>query len=299
MTASTRRAATGKVKTNRDQLVKISALGEVTTAWFLPHTNWFISNEGVPRVVPNCGGVTYNVRVGHPLRDIVGDHVEPAVSMRNPNDEQNAALNLLACVGNKATVVGGDAKGATGTVTGKHGGIEHVMVDFTPEILEKLVPGDKIVVQTYGQGMLLPDFPEIACMSVDPDFFGHWVTETRDGKLVVPVTHHVPAGIMGSGLGANSAHRGDYDITLFDEAMVARYKLDTLRMGDIVAVVDADATFGRYYLEGAVSIGIICHGDSTLSGHGPGVTGLLASRAGAIEPAIDSGANIGAILGLI
>jgi hypothetical protein len=284
---------------NREQLVQIAAIGEVTTAWFLPHTNWFISSEGVPRVVPNCGGITYNVRVGRALRDIVGDHVEPAVSMRNLDDQQNAALNLLACVGNRARVVSGTASGAQGTVTGKHGGIEHVMVDFTPDVLEQLAPGDKIVVRTHGQGLALPDFPDIACMSIDPDLFDVWITETRDRKLAVPVTHIVPAGIMGSGLGANSAYRGDYDITLFDEALVARYELDTLRMGDFVAVVDADATFGRYYLSGAVSIGVICHGDSTLSGHGPGVTGLLASKSGAIEPVIDPHANIGEVLGLI
>jgi hypothetical protein len=287
------------VRSNREHLVQIAALGEVTTAWFLPHSNWFISAEGEPRVVPNCGGVTYNVRVGHLLRDIIGDHVEPAVSMRNLDDNQNAALNLLACVGNRATVVTGEAKGASGTVTGKHGGIEHVMVDFQPEVLDQLVPGDKIVVRTHGQGLALGEHHDVKCMSVDPDFFDAWISESRDGKLVVPVTHRVPAGIMGSGLGANSAHRGDYDITLFDEAMIARYQLDSLRMGDIVAIVDADASFGRYYLEGAISIGIICHGDSTLSGHGPGVTGLLASRSGAIEPVIDPHANVGEILGLI
>jgi len=287
------------IRTNRENLVQISAIGEVTTAWFLPNTNWFISFEGEPRVVPNCGGITYNVRVGHPLKDLVGDHIEPAVSMRNANDHQNAALNLLACVGNDARVVTGDAAGSRGTVTGKHGGIEHVMVDFTPDILERLVPGDKIVVKTHGQGLQLLDFPDIKCMSIDPGMFDRWITESRDGKLVVPVTHRVPAGIMGSGLGANSAYRGDYDITLFDEAMVARYQLDSLRMGDIVAIVDADASFGRYYQQGSVSIGIICHGDSTLSGHGPGVTGLLASRSGKIEPIVDANANIGTLMDLI
>jgi len=287
------------IRTNADHLVQISAIGDVTTAWYLPHTNWFINFEGEPRVVPNCGGITYNVRVGHPLKDLVGDHIEPAVSMRNPDEHQNAALNLLACVGNRARVVGGAAAGATGTVTGKHGGIEHVMVDFTPDILEQLVPGDKIVVKTHGQGLQLLDFPDVKCMSVDPNLFDAWITEARDGRVVVPVTHRVPAGIMGSGLGANSAYRGDYDITMFDEAMVARYQLESLRMGDIVAIVDADASFGRYYLQGAISIGIICHGDSTLSGHGPGVTGLLASRSGKIEPVIDANANIGTILGLI
>lgn len=136
-------------------------------------------------------------------------------------------------------------------------------------------------------------------MSLDPGFFDTWVTESRDGRVVVPVTHRVLAGIMGSGLGANSAYRGDYDITLFDEAMVARYQLDSLRMGDLVAIVEADASFGRYYMQGSVSIGIICHGESTLSGHGPGVTGLLASRSGKIEPVIDPNANIGQMLGLI
>lgn len=50
------------IRTNRDHLVQISAIGEVTTAWYLPHTNWFISFEGEPRVVPNCGGVTYKTR---------------------------------------------------------------------------------------------------------------------------------------------------------------------------------------------------------------------------------------------
>lgn len=149
------------IRTNRDNLVQISAIGEVTTAWFLPNTNWFISFEAAPRVVPNFGGVTYNVQVGHPLKDLVGDHIEPAVSMRNLDDHQNAALNLLACVGNSARVVGGAAAGASGTVTGKHGGIAHVMVDFTPDILEQLVPGDKIVVKSHGQGMQLLDFPDV------------------------------------------------------------------------------------------------------------------------------------------
>ena len=35
----------------------------------------------------------------------------------------------------------------------------------------------------------------------------------KDGVLEVPVAHIVPPEFMGSGLGANSAERGDYDIT--------------------------------------------------------------------------------------
>ena len=135
-------------------------------------------------------------------------------------------------------------------------------------------------------------------MSLDPDCFEKWVTESRDGKLVVPVTHKVPAGVMGSGLGRDNAFRGDYDITMFDPQIVAEHGLDTLRLGDLVAIMDADATYGRYYNTGSVTIGIIVHGNSIIAGHGPGVTCLLSSRSGAIDPVIDSGANIVEILGL-
>ncbi len=136
-------------------------------------------------------------------------------------------------------------------------------------------------------------------MSLDPDFFEAWVTETHDDKLVVPVTHLCPAKVMGSGLGRDNAFRGDYDITMFDEQTVEEYGLDSLRLGDLVAIVDADATYGRYYHQGSVTIGIICHGNSIIAGHGPGVTCLLTSRSGAIEPVIDPDANIGQILELI
>ena len=61
----------------------------------------------------------------------------------------------------KQSVVNGDAKGAKGTVTGKHGGIEHVLVDFPTEILEELLPGDRILMKAFGVGLKLVDFPEI------------------------------------------------------------------------------------------------------------------------------------------
>ncbi len=112
------------------------------------------------------------------------------------------------------------------------------------------------------------------------------------------MTHCVPSAVMGSGLGRDNAFRGDYDITLFDEATVAEFGLEDLRLGDLVAITDADTTFGRHYRRGAVIIGIIAHSDSHIAGHGPGVTCLLTARGGKIEPVIDPGANIAGILGL-
>jgi Domain of unknown function (DUF4438), N-terminal/Domain of unknown function (DUF4438), C-terminal len=288
------------IATNRDRLVKVAVLGRVSPQEF-PHgwsTPYLISNTGIPKIVPGTGGITYNVRVGDRIKGLVGDHVEPAVSAKNPDPAANGGFNILSCVGNEATVVGGDAKGAKGVVTGTHGGIEHVMIDFPDETLEKLVVGDKIQVKAWGVGLVIDDFPNILCTGLDPDLFTRWITETRHGKLVVPVAKTAPAAIMGSGLGRDNVFRGDYDITLFDPKIVTEHGLDDLRFGDFVAILDADATYGRHYYGGAVSIGIIAHSDSYISGHGPGVTGLLTSRTGEILPVIDGGANIATVLGL-
>src|SRR5690606_15496541 len=188
-----------------------------------PRSPYRISIHGEPRVLPATGGVAYNVRVGRRVDSIVGDHVEPGVSMKHPDVESNGGLNVFACVGNRAEVLSGKASGSVGVVTGKHGGAEHVMVDFPEDVLEKMVPGDRILVRSFGVGLELPDFPDSKCMRLDPDFFEKWVTGRRDGKLVVPVTHKVPAGVMRSGLGRDNASRGDYDITMFDPQIVAEH----------------------------------------------------------------------------
>ena len=286
------------IQTNRTNLVRMSVTGNVVHPRVNARSPYRISIHGEPRVLPGTGGVTYNVRVGTRVNSIVGDHVEPGISMKHPDTESNGGLNILACIGNRAEVLTGKANGDVGVVTGKHGGAEHVMVDFPDEVLEKMVPGDRILVRGFGVGLELPDFPDIKCMSLDPDFFEEWITESRDGKLVVPVTHKVPASVMGSGLGRDNAFRGDYDITMFDPAIVAECGLETLRLGDLVAIMDADSTYGRYYNTGSVTIGIIAHGDSIIAGHGPGVTCLLSSRSGAIEPVVDAGANVADILRL-
>jgi hypothetical protein len=101
------------IATNRDRLVKVAVLGQVSPQEF-EHgwtTPYLISNTGVPKIVPGTGGITYNVRVGDRIKGLVGDHVEPAVSAKNPDPRANGGFNILSCVGNEATVVDGDAKG--------------------------------------------------------------------------------------------------------------------------------------------------------------------------------------------
>jgi hypothetical protein len=290
------------LKTNVNKLIKISVIGQITSPTLRSVYN--VSAAGKPVVYPSVGGITYNLRVGDPACGWEADHVEPGVSSENKENDArfgqgaNTAYNVLSCVGNIARLISGDAKGAHGTVTGKHGGIEHVLVDFPTEILENLVPGDRLLVKAFGLGLKLIDFPEIKVLNMDPALLEAWDPQPNGNKLEVPVTHIVPAAIMGSGLGANHVNSGDYDIQLFDESVVEQYGLDSLRLGDLVAIIDADHSFGRIYLQGAISVGVVVHTNCVTAGHGPGVTTLLTSTKGKIIPQISSKANIASLLKL-
>jgi len=291
------------LRTNADKLVKISVMGEAASP-VLGRSVYKISATGTPSILPGVGGITYNLRVGDAACGWEADHVEPGVSVENKENDPrhgqgaNAAFNVLSCVGNEAIVVSGDAKGAKGVVTGKHGGIEHVLVDFQPETLEKLILGDKILVKAFGVGLRLTDFPDIKVMNMDPRFLEALNPKPNGEKLEVPVTHIVPAAIMGSGLGANQTHSGDYDIQLFDEKIIEQYGLEDLRLGDLVAIIDADHSFGRIYRQGAISVGIVVHTNGVTAGHGPGITSLMTSSSGKIIPKIDAKANIACLLKL-
>jgi len=291
------------LRRNAHKLVKLSVFGEIASP-VIGRSVYNISAEGAPVVLPSVGGIKYNVRVGDPACGWEADHVEPGVSVENKENDPrhgqgaNAAFNVLSCVGNEAIVVSGDAKGAKGVVTGKHGGIEHVLVDFQPEVLEKLMLGDKVLVKAFGVGFKLLDFPDIKVMSMDPGFLEALEPKPNGGKLEVSVTHTIPAAIMGSGLGANQTYSGDYDIQLFDEKIREQYRLNDLRLGDLVAIIDADHSFGRIYRAGAISIGIVVHTNCVTAGHGPGVTTLMTSPSGKIIPVIDANANIVSILKL-
>jgi hypothetical protein len=290
------------LKTNAEKLIKISVMGEIASPTIRSVYN--VSATGKPLVLPGVGGITYNLRVGDPACGWEADHVEPGVSVENKENDArsgqaaNTAFNVLSCVGNQVTVVTGDAKGAIGVITGKHGGIEHVLVDFPSEVLENLVLGDRLLVKAYGTGLKISDFPDIKVLNIDPSLLEAWNPKPKGTKLEVPVTHIVPAAIMGSGLGANQVNSGDYDIQLFDEAVVEQYGLESLRLGDLVAIIDADHSFGRIYRQGAVSVGVVVHTNCVTAGHGPGVTTLMTSSDGKIVPKLTQNANIASLLKL-
>jgi hypothetical protein len=285
------------LSTNREHLVAMHVAGEIAPA-SVPAALYDVGADGRARILPSVGGICLNVRVGDNAFTPVGDHIEPAVSVRAKDDRANVGFCVLACVGNKATVLSGEAKGQTGIVTGKHGGIEHVMVDFDERVMARLTIGDRIGIHAVGVGLELTDQREVTVFNCDPDFLERLGITLEGQTLHVPVAKIIPAAIMGSGLGRATVARGDYDIQTFDPAMVEQFGLGGLRFGDIVAITDADHRFGRIYRTGATSIGIVAHGRSFIAGHGPGVTSLLTSPGGAIEPHLDPAANIATIMQL-
>lgn len=278
------------LKTNRDKVVKWSVMGKIHHP---VGGGYRITHDGIPMVLPATGGISYNVRIGDSAFGWAGDHVEPGVSIRNEDKNENAALMTFACIGNEAKVVSGAAAGETGYVTGMHGGIDHVLICFEQSTLEKLTIDDKIMIKAYGQGMKLVDYPEIQLMSIDPDMFEKMNITEKEGKLQVPVVAVVPPYLMGSGIGSPSAYTGDYDIMTGDEEEIKRLGLDKLKFGDLVLLQDCDNSYGRGYLKGAVSVGVIVHSDCVKAGHGPGVTTIMVSKGSNIEAVIDENANIG------
>lgn len=274
--------------TNAAHLVEIAVAGEVSQPG-LRYPGYIADASGVSRILPGMAGVVYNARVGDPAFGWAGDHVEPGVSIANPDQDADFALHYLTCMGNRAIVTSGLAKGAEGIVTGEHA---RLLVDFAPEVNELLCVGDTIQIVACGRGLAFSDFPDIELKKCGPDLINSIPIEaTSDTTIRVPVTRVLPPRIMGSGAELNSEFV-DQDLMSGDRALMAELGIDQMRLGDLVVIPDADHRFGRGYRSGAVTIALCIHGDSIMTGHGPGILTLMTCPQPHIEWVIDPGANI-------
>lgn len=278
------------MKTNRDRLVMQSVQGKIQHPSF---GGYRVTTDGKPMILPATGGISYNVKVGDPAFGWIGDHVEPGVTIKNEIEGHNGALAILSCVGNEAKIISGDAKGSKGYVVGKHGGVEHLMIQFPEDVLEQLTIDDKILVKGFGQGLEIEGFEDVKLMSIDPNLFERLGVVVEADQLVVPVAAVIPQHLMGSGVGAGFAQRGDYDLITSDREEIAALGLDKLRFGDFVLLQDCDNTYGMGgRLKGAVSIGIVIHSDCIKMGHGPGITILMSAKTPRIAGRITTDANL-------
>lgn len=289
------------VRTNADRLVVVSVMGQIPAPTFpgLPAEPYRLDAHGRPFLLPAYGSIVYNVSVGDSAYGWLADCIHPGVSLWLPNDNANRGLNLLACVGNEAVVMTGEAKGARGIVTGKSGRFsEHVITHFDRATREKLAIGDKIIIRAKGVGLELLDHPGVKLKSCAPELLENLeVVSTADGKLSVPVVAVVPPHLLGAGAGLTS-EGGSLHIQSQDRQALREAGLDQLRLGDVVALADYDSSWNHGYLRGAIGIGVIGQGDSPRAGYGPGITLLMTALDGAITPVITPGVNLRDIFAL-
>jgi Domain of unknown function (DUF4438) len=286
---------TDLARINEDELLVTAVVGEVTSPSMAVNP-YEVGAGGEPVVPVGAGGVCYNVKVGMDALGWAGDQVEPGVSIANPAGPANEALNVFACVGNRVRVRSGDAAGVEGIVTGKHEafmGYKHVLVHVDDGALARLVPGDTLVVRAHGRGMRVDGLPQVACHSLAPELWQAWAPSLDDGRLVLRVTRVLPPEVMGMGTGRVSAVTS---VAL--QRGVPDGDLEGLRLGDLVAVRDWDATYYTGYRKGALTVGVVACGDSPILGNGPGMTLLASAPDGALVPEADGDANIAGLLGL-
>ena len=280
--------------TNIDDLVIVATTGFVSPPT-LQRSPYRPDTEGIGTVLIGMSGVVYNARVGDPAYGWAGDHVEPGASIAHPDFDVDHAMHYLTCIGNEAVIMSGLAAGAKGIVTGEHA---RLLVDFGEDVLEQLAVDDKILLKTHGRGMKLLDHPGVLVKKAGPNLIEAWGLRTGDdGRLQVPVVATIPAHIMGSGAELTPEFV-DQDLMTGDRAALAELGIDNLLLGDLVAVMDTDHRYGRGYKPGGVTIGLIMHGDSVMTGHGPGCQDLLVCANGEIEPVIDPTANIAGLLNI-
>jgi len=168
-----------------------------------------------------------------------------------------------------------------------------VLVHVENGALEQVVPGDTFVVRAHGRGMRVEGLPQVACHSLSPELWHAWSPRVDDGRLAVRVTRVLPPEVMGMGTGRVSAVTS---VAL--QRGVPGGELDGLRLGDLVAVRDWDATYYTGYREGALTVGVVACGDSPILGNGPGMTLLVSAPDGSLAPQHDADANVARLLGL-
>ena len=279
---------------NENNLIEMAVSGVITTpsvrpGQYIPHP------DGQATLLPGMFGITYNVRCGDRAFGWAGDHVEPGVSIDDDaNSGRHHALHYLNCIGNEAMVTSGMATGERGIVVGEHA---RILVQFSPEAHDIMAPGDQIQIMTKGQGLTLTDYPSIALKKLSPRLFHAMAITEAAGRLQVNVAMELPIRIMGSGAELNSEYV-DQDLMSGDRALMAELGIERMRLGDLVAIRHADHHWGRSYRKNAVSICLCIHGDSIMTGHGPGILTLMTARDGNIDFTINPNANLANLLEL-
>ena len=280
--------------TNYADLVAVSVAGHVAHPGFpgLPAEPYRLASDGTPFLLPTYGGIVYNVSVGDRAFGWAADCIHPGVSIRQPDDNQNRGLNIFACIGNRAKVMTGSAAGTAGVVTGKSGRFsEQVIVHLPRDARTRMAVGDQVLVRAEGIGLELTDHPDISLKGVSPGLLAALPAQERGGHVAFGVTAHIPAHLVGAGLGLTS-QGGSLHMQSTDRGLLAELGLDDVRLGDLVALEDTDSRYNHGYLRGARAIGVVAATDGPRAGFGPGIAVLMTAPGGQLGSFIQPDTNI-------
>ncbi len=297
MKKSTPRKKSAALKTNKDKLITTAVQGVVQ-----PAGSWGYSTtyDGKPKLSIGMASINYTVSLGDATYGWASaDHVEPDVTIqgRDRPRASECAIAILACIGNEAKVISGEAKGAKGMYIGRHAGSDD-LAWFPKTVLENLALDDKIQVKAEGVGLKIEGFEDVRVNKLSPELLEKMGIKIEGNKLVVPVVMEIPGHIMGSGIGGPFIENIDYDIQTTCPEIVEEYDLKKIKLGDLVAIKGHYDYYGRGRYEGAVTIGVCIHGWSDYAGHGPGLNPVLSALPGRIKTKIDPHANVAYYLGI-
>ncbi len=293
----TSQPSSAAVKTNRDQLITTAVEGVVQPAGTRGYRTTY---DGKPKLALGAASINYTVSLGDSAYGWANaDHVEPDVTIqgRDRPRASDCALAILACIGNRAKVASGEARGAEGIYIGRHAGSDD-LVWFPRNVIERLALDDRIQVKARGVGLKIQGFEDVRVNKLDPDLLERLGLSIQGDQLIVPVVMEVPGHLMGSGIGGSFLEPVDYDIQTTCPEVVEELGLKRLRLGDVVAIKDHYDFYGRGRYVGAVTIGVVIHGWSDSAGHGPGVNPILSALPGKIKTRIDPDANTAYYLGI-
>ena len=276
---------------NVESLIQMAVAGYVSQPSF-KNPGYIPNNDGKSVIYPGMFGVVNNVKVGDKAFGWAGDHIEPGVSIDSEHINEHFALHYMVCTGNKAIVRSGEAKGSIGIVTGEHA---RNLVHIEQKTLDKICVGDQIDIITHGRGLKLLDFPDIELKKIDPNLLKSMNLKIVDKKLIVDVAMELPIRIMGSGAELNSEYV-DQDLMSGDRSLMKKLKIDQMRLGDLIVINHADHRWGRSFKKDYISIAICIHGDSVMTGHGPGIMTIMTGKRKNLGWKINKKANIKNIL---
>lgn len=288
---------TARLKTNKQRLITTAVQGVVQPPGARDYSTTY---DGKPWIGLGMASINYTVSLGDPTYGWANaDHVEPDVTFQGRDDPSpsRCAVAILACIGNEAEIISGEAKGTKGYYIGRHAGSDD-LAWFPREALENLALNDKIQVKARGVGLKIEGFEDVKVNKISPELLEKIGITIEGDQLVVPVVMEIPGHIMGSGIGYSPVEALDYDIQTTCPETVEKYGLKNIRLGDVIAIRDHYDYYGTGRYEGAITIGVCIHGWSNWAGHGPGLNPVLSAFPGRIKTKIDPDANTAYYLGI-